>query len=193
MAYIGLMASSIKRQFYTFALSDMKQCKRVIKLVEQYPKYAYILHDEDKGADHYHFYVEFTNPRHLSAVAKELKIPENMIEIVRNKKAILEYLTHKNDPDKYHYFEENIVTNMDIKKEVKGNKLTYDDLCKEYDDWLAVKRGQMTMKEFFLAHNDSFTTLSIRGRVEIYEKAGTGGLSPVPASTFHNRDSWQVN
>ena len=110
----------IKRRNYTFALT--KDNDRVSKIVEQYPKYAYIKHDKDTTVEHFHYYVEFPNPRSLNSLALELNIPANMIQQVFNKTGILEYLTHKNETDKHHYDESEIITNMDLKTEVRINK-----------------------------------------------------------------------
>lgn len=179
--------SGIKRRNYTFALT--KDNDRVIKIVVQYPKYAYIKHDKDKDTEeHYHYYVEFNNPRFLSAVALELGIPDNMLEQVYSKKGILEYLTHENQPDKYHYSKDEIITNMDFSSETGEI-----DLVQEMADYRLVRAGKMSMEEFVLAHNNSFTTLSIFSRLRSYEmlanaeEKGTEGLVSVPCSTFHNR------
>lgn len=175
---------SIKRRNYTFALT--RDNERIIKIVEKYPKFAYIKHDQDEGETHYHYYIEFNSPRYLSAVASELGIPENMIEQIYSKKGILEYLTHENQPDKHHYSSDDIITNMDFKQET-GEV----DLVAEMADFRLVRAGKMTMEEFVLSHKVCFATLSIFSRLRSYqmladnEEKGTEGLSPfrVPCST----------
>lgn len=109
----------IKRRNYTFALT--KDNERIIKIVEKYPKYAYIKHDKDDAEVHYHYYIEFPSPRSLDAVAKELDIPPNMLEQVYSKKGILQYLTHENAHDKHHYDVSEIKTNMDLITEINNN------------------------------------------------------------------------
>lgn len=77
-------------------------------------RWAYILHDKDVAMEsdglvkldeetgepllkkpHYHVYMEFGNPRYLSAVANEFHLPEAAINKVSNTKATLAYLTHR--------------------------------------------------------------------------------------------------
>ena len=178
----------MKRRNYTFALT--RENERIIKIVEKYPKYAYIKHDKDSDAEtHYHYYVEFPNPRSLDSVARELKIPANMLEAVYSKKGILEYLTHENQPDKFHYDKSEIVSNFDIVEDTSEV-----DLMQEMADYRKVRAGLMTMEEFVMSHNNSFKTLSIFSRLRSYEmladreEQGTEGLSPFRVPSFTNRE-----
>lgn len=171
----------LKRRNYTFALT--RDNERVQKIVEKYPKYAYILHDKDKGENHYHYYIEFPNPRSIDSVARELDIPTNMIEQVYNKKAILEYLTHQNDPQKHAYFIEDIITNMNFKQELQPV-----DLVAEMEDFEKMRAGIITWQEFVMSHNIDCMKLSFMSRVKLYDicstSQGTQGLSAfrVPCS-----------
>ena len=144
--------SSIKRRNYTFSLNvdDTPNLKLIIKVVEKMPKYAYILHDKDKDdyghkkKDHYHFYIEFPNPRYLNSIAKDLEIDSNYIEKVYDKKGILNYLTHRNQPEKYQYDIKEVKTNFDIEEEGKDDL----DVIEHYRDMRAVRLGLMTPEEY---------------------------------------------
>lgn len=176
---MDLMA--IKRRNYTFALT--KDNDRVIRIVKRYPKFAYICHDRDKGETHYHYYVEFPNPRSLDSVARELKIPSHMIEQVYNKKGILQYLTHQNESDKEHYDKSEVVSNFDLDVEVADF-----DIIQEATDYYAVCDGLMPWQEFLMKYKSYCATLSLRSRIEIYAKLrGTEGLSPFRVLGSKNR------
>lgn len=114
MANSGI--SSIKCRKYTFALSNPSQWESVIDIVEGFPGYAYIKHDKDNGSVHYHFYIEFPNPRSLHSVAQELNLPDSMIEKVRCPEGLLKYLTHSDNKSiqagKYQYSRDDITTNL---------------------------------------------------------------------------------
>lgn len=183
----------IKRRNYTFALTQDND--RVIEIVKQYPKYAYIKHDKDNGTEHYHYYVEFPNPRSLKSLSLELGIPENMLQQVYNKTGILEYLTHKNESDKHHYDESEIFTNMDLKTEVKPNKNDVDKDTAYYvidlfDDYY---KGKLTYKELMYKLIDLKvalgTTLSLQALITICcrPRIRNVELVNVPCSVFHNR------
>jgi len=111
----------------------------ITPLIEQYPKWAWILHDKDSSKEtgeliepHYHYYLEFLNQRHLDSIAKEFNIEINMIEVVRDKKGILSYLTHSRHPDKYQYDISEVHANFEIKRATEDfNMITIYKLLKE--------------------------------------------------------------
>lgn len=150
----------MKRRNYTFALT--KDNSRIIKIVEKFPKYAYIKHDKDSGEIHYHYYIEFPNPRSLSSVARELSIPENMLEQVYSKCGILTYLTHENSPEKHHYDLSEVVANFDISKELLDDKskTSHDDY------WLIVN----TLRDF---HTGKITFPQLAETLEPLMRQGT--------------------
>ena len=93
----------------------------IISLVEQYPKYAWILHDKDINEDtgdledkHYHIYLEFPNPRSISAIAEELNIDSDMIEALKNKRGIIARLINSDSEDDCQYDISEIHSNVDI-------------------------------------------------------------------------------
>lgn len=116
--------------------------------VKTCPKWAYIKHDKDITSDgiHYHFYVEFPNPRSWSAVANDLLIPVVSLQKVQSKSGILKYLTHENAPDKHHYDQSEIVTNMEFEKEIAPDSL---DPWQLYCDYKDLREGRLTAREFY--------------------------------------------
>lgn len=122
------------------------------------PYYAYIRHNKDKlnssnltNQDvgvHYHFYLDFANPRSFASVASELHIPVTILESVKvSKSAILQYLTHENDPNKFHYDISDIVCNFDIVKEREADELFNSDEL--FNDYYNMREGKMTYHEFY--------------------------------------------
>jgi hypothetical protein len=150
---------AIKRRNYTLALNNLKQCDEIIwKLQNHYAeKYAYILHDKDVKDDgtgvlkddHYHFYIEFKNPRSLNSVAEDLTVPANMVCQVYSKKGILQYLTHQNQPEKYQYNPDEVVSNFDIGQEFADDMVKLDQL---WADYKALRFGRMDYDEFYMRH-----------------------------------------
>lgn len=63
---------------------------------------------------HTHFLVEYETPRKLQTVANLFGVEPNFIEVVKSKKAMVRYLTHIDDPDKYHYEPELVITNSPV-------------------------------------------------------------------------------
>ena len=107
---------------------------------------AYVInHDRDVNEDgeiveaHTHFYIEYDTPRKVSTVANLLGVESNFIEIVRNKKGMLRYLTHRDQETKAKYDDEEVYTNADIdyKTAVMGACMSDRDIA----EYIACGRG----------------------------------------------------
>lgn len=96
-----------------------------------------INHDKDtneageKVEAHTHIYLEYTNPRKITTVANLLEVNANFIEVVRNKKGYLRYLTHMDETDKHRYEVDQVYTNSSQTYEitVRGNAMTDKDIA----------------------------------------------------------------
>lgn len=138
-----------KVRYFTFAIVDNNHVlQKKIKEIYSHDKYAYILHDKDKSAErkHCHYYLEFNSPRSFKSIANDLEIPVTMLEKVYNKKAMLDYLTHENDPNKHHYDISEITANFDIEQEKKSDGgFPFKDF---YFDYKKVRSGLMDDVDF---------------------------------------------
>ena len=83
-------------------------------------KYAYIVHDKDTNENgevkkiHSHVVIKYGGRRTLSSVKNEFKtigVPSNLINTC-NERAMLRYLIHLDDNDKYQYSKDDVKTNM---------------------------------------------------------------------------------
>jgi len=95
---------------------------------------ATIIHEKDLENNlpktiHLHAYIEFSNLKHtkkqmLELISACLKIEQNQISILptNNDFLLVQYLTHKNDQEKYQYNFEDILTNNNELLSVKYNK-----------------------------------------------------------------------
>ena len=78
-------------------------------------KYAYICHDKDKSPDgtvptHYHIYFKFKTPVHFPYLKEAF--PYGDIEKSRSANACVQYLIHKNNPEKTQYSKDEVITNF---------------------------------------------------------------------------------
>lgn len=104
-----------------------------------------INHDKDLDDNgdlieaHTHFYIEYDTPRKVSTVANLLGVSDNFIEIVRNKKGYIRYLTHMDDLDKHQYNDDEVYTNSSISYAdlVLGNSMS----DKEIANYIVSGRG----------------------------------------------------
>jgi len=146
----SLQSTPNKVRYFTFSLvNDNHVVQRKIKQCYDSAKWAYICHDKDTSAErkHYHYVLMFEQPRSFSSIANDLEIPVTMIEKVYSKKGILDYLTHENDPNKFHYSLSEIVSNFDIEQEKHDG--TDFDPWEEFCDYTALKKGEMSYESWF--------------------------------------------
>lgn len=90
-----------------------------------------INHDKDETEPHTHLYLEYSSPRKLSTVANLLEVEGNFIELVKNKKGYLRYLTHMDEIDKYRYEDTEVLGNSDVTYStlVLGNSLSDKEIA----------------------------------------------------------------
>ena len=105
-------------------------CDDVLEVIKSYfDSWAYVLHDKDileesgelKKA-HYHWVGSLTNPVSISTIINRLDVPPQSVEYIRKRgkhdmwKGAVRYLIHDNNPEKFQYTVEEVVSNFDIRK-----------------------------------------------------------------------------
>lgn len=141
------------------------------------PFYAYIKHDNDtpgkvepkdpESGIHYHFYLEYSNARSFASVATELGVPVTMLQGIRvNKKAVLQYLTHENDPSKHHYSLEDIHSNFDVAQAREEQQFDGRELAMDYYN---MRSGKMTYKQFYNKYAIYIVRHSFSQQIKILE------------------------
>ncbi len=93
--------------------------------------------------NHTHILLEYETPRKIGTVANLLEVEPNFVELVKSKKALVRYLTHKDDADKYQYDDHEVMTNSSIAYAdyVMGSNLS----DKEIAQYIAEGRGMDLM------------------------------------------------
>lgn len=128
-------------------------------------KYAYILHDKDLNkSPHYHIICSFKQNKSFASVRKLLPGNQNtIVKTLIDKYGAFEYLTHKNDPDKYQYPDDLVSTN-DLKyfsrplaKQFLNEQFLFD-ICfstlSQYDLALRYGRDYIVHRSHYLSFKD---------------------------------------
>lgn len=90
------------------------------KLDDVFERYAYCLHDKDVNENgelkkaHYHIYGKRKNQTKREVLASKLGIPLNHCYYSTNWRGAVRYLIHVDDPDKYQYLVEEVISNFDV-------------------------------------------------------------------------------
>lgn len=101
--------------------SDSYDCDAVIQLSQSYfADWAYCLHYADTTDDgelkkpHIHFVGKLSDMRSPEVVCKDLGLPINAISNIKNWKAACRYLIHLDQPQKYQYQPDDVVSSFAI-------------------------------------------------------------------------------
>jgi hypothetical protein len=88
---------------------------------------------------HTHVYLDYATPRKITTISNLFGVEPNFIELVKNKKSFLRYLTHKDEDNKFKYEDSEVFTNSSVSYSdiVLGNQLS----DKEIADYLMQGRG----------------------------------------------------
>lgn len=171
------MKSPLKRRNFTLAITQ--NIDAFLSLVEQCPQYAWIIHDKDKDTErHAHAYIEFKNPRSFQSVAESLNVAENMVSKVLDKNAILQYLIHKNQPDKFQYKYDEIHANFDLEPffNSKSNNL--------WSDYNFLRSKKLSPHEFYELHKHEIDSNSFYQKLRIFEIISNHGETLPPKTTL---------
>lgn len=159
--------SKSKHCDYTFALANLEQAENIIQCLPDFPTWAYIKHqpDDENGSVHYHFYLHLIQPISISNLSEKLEIPDHMIEWVRIKTKLIQYLIHKNNPEKIQYSEDQIITNN---REYIHNFIdpvaNTSDIFREFNSLSDVATGKITPHRYLELHSDSISSLPFYSR-----------------------------
>lgn len=148
-----------------------------------------INHDKDKDDSgqpveaHTHIYIEYETPRKITTISNLLKVDSNFIEVVKSKKAILRYLTHKDDLDKYQYDDSEVFTNslVSYSEIILGGMMSDRDIAKAIQEGRGVdllgvvSASKLRTIQAFLQYDRSGAMFSeikaIREKLDRYEEA----------------------
>lgn len=173
----GLIARYLEGH-YPFNRHPNEKGEYVWDNVPEKPYYAYIKHNKDDGGKidlndpesgtHYHFYLEYQNARTFASVATELGIPVTLLQSIKvSKKAVLQYLTHENDPNKHHYLLSDIHANFCVETARQEQEFDSRELAYDYYD---LRSGKMTYKQFYEKYAICIVRHSFSQQLNVFEK-----------------------
>lgn len=138
---------------------------------KMFPEFAYCLHDKDKsdnGEDkkpHVHWVGRFKAPRAIQSVADEIGVPSNMVEYCIDFRSAVRYLIHVDDPDKFQYSMESIVSSFDLEKYFRQD-LDEVQQARSLAGYIIGSRcASMASAVQFALENDCWSTLRRAGSI----------------------------
>lgn len=125
-----------KEKYYNYELLLYTENEKHIEILNYITKnynFAYKIHDKEDNKPHIHLLVFFENKRYISGILKEIDIELNLINPVHNKKGAIRYLVHKDNPEKYQYNIEDIVSNIDLSSYFNNTSIELVDIRVIFD------------------------------------------------------------
>lgn len=142
---------SICRNYSFNIVTYITDISSIIDFCSSTFKYAYILHDKDLNkSPHFHIICTFKQNKSFDSVRNLFPNHQNtIVQKLIDKYGAFDYLTHKNDPDKFQYSDNLVVTNdlkyfsRPLSKEFSNEQFLFD-ICfstsSQYD--LALRYGR---------------------------------------------------
>lgn len=108
---------------------DLNAFCEVLEKNKHVKEYAFVIHDKDRNDDglqkeaHIHCVLRLDNAYNFKTIGNWFGIPANCVGKINGRLSdALNYLTHRNAPDKFQYSDDEVVSNFDWKSERKGLK-----------------------------------------------------------------------
>lgn len=161
--------------------------QEIIKSHKTIKQWAYILHDKDDTANHYHIYLNFgSSGVDTKQVGEWFGLQESQVERIKGRKTnALEYLTHSDNKQKYkyQYSPADVIANFDFETEINNSKILGDFKNFSYAEQLeyvnslpiSEKTAAFSKLEKLWKIECQFLTLQADRKIEVYFICGKGG------------------
>jgi len=126
--------SGLQSRLFTMSVKpkwDDKKIEETLQSMKGVAEMYVVNHDKDQDDQgelvepHTHIFLIYETPRRIATIANAFGLEANFIEVVRNKVAMLRYLTHLDQPNKASYLPSDVKTNStDYADVIKGSSTT---------------------------------------------------------------------
>lgn len=149
-----------------------------------YDWYAYIYHDKDSTDKHIHILAYDKGGTSLKAHCNRFSpvVPHNFVEKVFNPRAMARYLIHKDNPEKYSYDRNDIITN-NLDKYASFLLDMSGDVKNEFQDYMLVVTGKMSIDDFLDKYRGEFCSMPFYQKIQTFHKLSQ--VVPVSRTSTH--------
>lgn len=140
-----------------------------------YNWFAYIYHDNDNTDKHIHILAYDEGGTSLKAHCARFSsvIPSNFVLKVWNPRSMARYLIHKDSPEKYQYKYTDIITNGRDKLAGFFKDMSAD-CTQEFEDFVKVRLGQMSVVDFLDKYRGEFSSMPFYHKLNTYARLMDG-------------------
>lgn len=184
-----------KNRYYSFRIVTYAKEEEFTELLKYADKWEWIYHDKDVKEDgspkdpHYHINLILRQWKTIKSVCNLVKSDQNTFAIpMTDKREAHEYLTHKNDPEKFQYPISNIhesskklFEDKDTKKEENESFIELLTSTKTYRE-KAIILGKDYMKNF--DRYEKFVNSMLEQEISIQRGYNANYITPISMSDF---------
>ena len=157
------------------AVSHDAVCRDIIKKnCQEFATWYWIDHQPDKETEeadkhfHTHVVVMANGTRSIWQVAQTLDIPPNFVQVVRQKRSMLRYLIHLDNPEKIQYKPEDIHTNKPSSLSVQFTDNQDDDVRRLFRDLDKLAMGRINRSQFVDLHFPEIQKMPFYQKIRVY-------------------------
>lgn len=158
------------------AVSHDEKCRDLLKLnCKEFPFWGWIDHVPDKSSEeedshfHTHIIIRSGGTRSIRQVASVLHIPVNYCQVVHQKRSLMRYFIHLDNPEKVQYHETDIHSNqISLFKEAWIDNAD-NDVRRLFSDLDDLYFARITIPQFIDRHYIEFQKMPFYQKIKIYE------------------------
>lgn len=159
------------------------------KTVMEFPFYGYIDHQPDQETEeadkhfHTHFIFRTAGSRTINQVSRTLGIDGQFIQVVHNKRSLMRYFLHLDNPEKVQYKPEDVHTNSLSSFQIAWTDNQDDDVRRLYSDLSKLRSGKIRPADFVDLHYLEFQKMPFYQKLRAFGLISelAQGLPDVPA------------
>lgn len=158
-----------KSSWFVGTTHDIGDITRIKKNIEEFPFFAYIIHDKDENKTrHIHFVVNCRGSRSIKSICETLECDYQDVQDCHHVRSCIRYLIHADDLDKYQYNREEIISNNSDRVDFYFNSISFS-VKDIYSDLILVKNGTLTAYDFISKYNSEFANLPFYQKIKTLE------------------------
>lgn len=164
----------IKGCWFTAVSHDLECREKLKKNCEDYKFWAWVDHKPDKETEeadkhfHTHLIVRSAGTRSIYDIAKQLEIPSNFVQYVRNRRSLLRYFRHLDNPEKIQYNAEDVQSNKPSELQIAWTDNSDDDVRRLFSDLSKLRLGYITPSQFVDLHFIELQKMPFYQKIKTY-------------------------
>lgn len=143
--------------------------ERIKKNIEEFPYFAYIIHDKDEGkTPHIHFVVNCRGSRTIKSICEVLDCDYQDVQDTSRPRSCIRYLIHADDPEKFQYPRSEIITSDNDRTNYFFDSINHP-IGTILSDLNSLQDGSLTVHEFTEKYRSEFATLPFYQKIKTLE------------------------